>query len=75
MYETSDRIQAHLIRSVLDDAGIPAYVTGDALQGALGEVPVNMLAMRVQVPVEQAECAREIALAAERQVTSQQGAV
>lgn len=65
VYETSDRVRAHLIRSVLEDAGIPAHVSGDALQGALGEIPVNMLAMRVQVPYEHAELAREIALETE----------
>ena len=67
VYETNDRIQAHLVRSLLEDAGIPAHVSGDALQGAIGELPLTMLAMRVQVPVEHAEQAREIALERDRQ--------
>jgi len=65
VYETNDRVQAHLIRSVLEDAGVPAHVSGDALQGALGEIPVTMLAVRVQVPLEHADRARKIALDAE----------
>jgi hypothetical protein len=62
VYETSDRLQAHLIRSVLEDAGIPAHVGGDALQGAMGELPLTMLSIRVQVAPEHAEQAREIAM-------------
>ena len=50
---------------MLEDSGIPAHVSGDALQGAIGELPLTMLSIRVQVPSEHAERAREIALEAE----------
>ena len=66
VYETSDRVQAHLMRSLLDDAGIPAHVSGDALQGAMGELPLTMLSIRIQVPAESAEEARRIVLEADR---------
>ena len=67
VYETNDRVQAHLICSVLENAGIAAHVSGDALQGAMGELPLTMLSIRVQVASEHAGRAREIAMEAEGQ--------
>lgn len=59
--ETSDLVRANILRSVLSAAGIPAHVSGGALQGALGELPVTVF--RVQVSLEHAESARELAVA------------
>jgi hypothetical protein len=65
IYETSNSIQAHLIKSVLEQHDISAYVSGDSLQGAVGEIPPTMLYIRLQVPLEDAERAREIVLQTE----------
>lgn len=64
VYETNDRIKAHLIRAVLVQEGIPALVGGESLQGAVGELPALMF-IRVQVPIEHATRAREIALSSD----------
>lgn len=40
VYEAGHLIDAYLVRHVLEDAGIPAFVRGEALVGGLGELPV-----------------------------------
>lgn len=65
VYETNDQVQAHIIRCLLEAQQIPVHIGGEALQGAMGEIPLTMLSIRVQVPVEHARQAREIALASE----------
>ena len=66
VYETADRIQAHLIRSLLEQDDIVVHVAGESLHGVLGEVPPTMLYMRVQVPPEQVERARRLITQSER---------
>lgn len=40
VYEAGNVIDAHLVRHALEHAGIPAFVRGEALLGAMGELPV-----------------------------------
>ena len=40
VYQAENSIDAHLVRGVLEQHGIPAYVFGDYLAGAAGELPV-----------------------------------
>ena len=65
IYETSNQIQAHLIKSVLEQHEISAHIIGESLQGAVGEIPPTMLFIRLQVPLEDAQRAREIVLQTE----------
>lgn len=39
VYEAAHLIDAHLVRHALEDAGIPAFVRGEALLGGIGELP------------------------------------
>ncbi|NUS38133.1 MAG: DUF2007 domain-containing protein [Lysobacter sp.] len=39
VYEATNLIDAHLVRHALEDAGIPAFVRGEALLGGVGELP------------------------------------
>ncbi len=39
VYEAENLIDAHLARGVLEQAGIPAWVRGEHLVGAMGELP------------------------------------
>jgi len=39
VYEAANLIDAHLVRHALEDAGIPAFVRGEALVGGIGELP------------------------------------
>lgn len=48
VYEAENLIDAHLVKGVLEEAGIPAFVRGEFLTGAMGELPVSgMLAVCV----------------------------
>jgi hypothetical protein len=39
VYEAANLIDAHLVRHALEHAGIPVFIRGEALQGAIGELP------------------------------------
>ncbi|KQO00002.1 MULTISPECIES: DUF2007 domain-containing protein [Stenotrophomonas] len=49
VYQTSNLFDAHLVKHALEDAGIPAFVFGESLLGAGGELPLFGL-LRVCVP-------------------------
>ena len=51
VYTASNAIEANLLKHLLGQEGIEAYVGGEFLQGAAGELPVNGLA-RVMVADE-----------------------
>ena len=40
VYEAENLIDAHLVKGRLENEGIPVYVRGEYLTGALGELPV-----------------------------------
>lgn len=40
VYTASNSIQAHLVKILLQGEGIQTHVSGDYLQGAMGELPV-----------------------------------
>ena len=40
VYNASNSIEAYLIKNLLAQQEIPAYVFGDYLQGGVGEIPV-----------------------------------
>ena len=48
-YQAENLFDAHLARHALEDAGIPAFVFGEQLLGAGGELPIFGL-LRVCVP-------------------------
>ncbi|MCE7031071.1 DUF2007 domain-containing protein [Lysobacter sp. GX 14042] len=49
VYEAANLIDAHLVRHALEGIGIPVFLAGEALAGAMGELPLFGL-VRVQVP-------------------------
>ena len=61
-YRAHNLIDAHLARHVLEDAGIPAFVFGESLLGAGGELPLFGL-LRVCVPDSAKPEAEEIVAA------------
>ena len=54
-----------MIRVALEAENIPVHIAGEALMGAVGELPATLLQVEVQVSPEYAEQAREIALQCE----------
>jgi hypothetical protein len=65
IYQAADGMQAHIVRAALEEEGIPVNISGEALMGAVGELPATLLQVEVQVPPEFAVRAREIALQCE----------
>ncbi|MNN00850.1 hypothetical protein D3C81_1134520 [compost metagenome] len=49
VYQTNNLFDAHLVKHALEDAGIPAFVFGESLLGAGGELPLFGM-LRVCVP-------------------------
>lgn len=49
VYEAANIIDAHLVRHALEGLGIPVFLAGEALAGAMGELPLFGV-IRVQVP-------------------------
>lgn len=49
VYAAANLIDAHLVRHALEQAGIPAFVRGEALVGGIGELPAYGL-LSVAVP-------------------------
>lgn len=58
--------QGQVVAGVVEAAGIPVFLKGEHLLGAVGELPPNVAQLEVQVPVERAEEARAITLEWER---------
>lgn len=58
-YDAENLIDAHLIKGLLAQAGIEAFVRGQYLSGAIGELPAVGL-MAVMVADEDLSAAREV---------------
>jgi formyltetrahydrofolate synthetase len=59
VYSANSTTEAHLIKNLLEQQGIMAYVAGHYLQGGLGELPViNMI--QVQVAEDNAAAALQV---------------
>lgn len=55
-------VQGHLVAGAVEAEGIPVYLKGEMLQGAIGELAPDVRQVEVQVPMERVDRAREIAL-------------
>jgi hypothetical protein len=58
LYEASNAIEAHMIRDLLKQEGFTAYIRGEYLQGAVGEIPAGGL-VRLEIDESEYEQARE----------------
>jgi hypothetical protein len=55
-------IQGHIVAGAIESEGIPVYIKGEMLQGAVGELSADVHQVEIQVPVERADGARQIAM-------------
>jgi hypothetical protein len=60
VYEASSAIDAHLLRGLLEQRGIPVHIVGEHLLGAMGDLPAHGL-VGVLVPEAHAAEARAVA--------------
>ena len=63
VYEAENIIDAMLVKHALEAAEIPAFVAGAHLSGAIGELPMMMGLIRVQVPDSASDAADQIVAA------------
>lgn len=59
VYRAANLSDAHLLRQLMEAEGIPAFVQGEFLQGAVGELPANTEVL-VRVPDAHVAAARAI---------------
>lgn len=59
VYRAANLSDAHLLRQLMEAEGIPAFVQGEFLQGAVGELPANTEVF-VHVPDAHVEAARAV---------------
>lgn len=62
VFVAANVVQAHLVRGLIEVEGIDVYLKGEALSPAIGELPVDVTQVEVQVPALDRERAREIAM-------------
>jgi hypothetical protein len=62
VFVAADLTQGYLVSAAIESEGIPVFVKGEFLQGAVGELPANVSQVEVQVPVERVDEARLVAL-------------
>lgn len=59
VYSANSTTEAHIVKNLLEQQGIEAYVSGHYLQGGLGELPVIDL-IQVQVGAADEAAARQV---------------
>lgn len=59
VHRAANPSEAHLLRQLMEAEGIPAFVQGEFLQGAVGELPANTEVL-LHVPDEHVDAARAI---------------
>mgnify|MGYP001493774229 CR=1 FL=1 len=59
VYQAENIVDAHLVKNSLESAGVRAFVTGEYLTGAMGELPVMGL-VAVMVDDDDVEIARDV---------------
>ena len=62
VFIATDSVQAHLVKGLIESEKIRVYLRGEALSGAVGELPATVMQIEVQVPSEDYLEAREVAL-------------
>lgn len=60
VYRAANSVEAHLIRGMLEQHGISVRILGDGLASGIGELPMDVVQVEVQVPPGFSELARQL---------------
>ena len=60
VYRAANGTEANLLKGLLEHAGMPVRLLGDGLAGGLGELPVDVMQVDIEVPVGYRQYAREL---------------
>ena len=62
VFIAANSTEGHVVAGAIEAEGIPVYIKGEMLQGAVGELSALEYQVEIQVPIERADRAREIAM-------------
>ena len=60
IYRAANSTEAHLLKGLLEQHGMPVRMFGEGLAGGLGELPVDVMQVDIEVPVGYRKFAREL---------------
>ena len=60
VYRAANSVEAHLIRGMLEQHGISVRILGDGLSSGIGELPLDVVQVEVQVPPGFSALARQL---------------
>ena len=60
VYRAANATEAHVLRGILGQHQIDARIIGEGLSSAMGELPVNVAEVEIQVPTGYLDRAREL---------------
>lgn len=60
IYQAANSLEAHMLKGALEVAGIRVQLRGEALAGALGELPANAIEVMLLVKPRDLESARRL---------------
>ena len=60
VYRAANSVEAHLIRGMLEQHGISVRILGDVLSSGIGELPLDVVEVEVQVPPGFCALARQL---------------
>ena len=69
IYRAANSLEAHLLKGALEVSGIAVQLQGEALAGALGELPANAIEVTILVKRHQLAQAQQILLDYQQQNT------
>jgi hypothetical protein len=72
-YHAESLIDAHLVKNALEQADIPAFIAGEFLTGAVGQLPARDF-LAVMVPEAAADAAESIVRVIDRQLAEARAA-
>ncbi len=73
-YHAESLIDAHLVKDALEHAGIPAFIAGEFLTGAVGQLPARDF-IAVMVPDSASDEAEDIVRALDAQLAEARAAL
>ena len=60
VYRAANATEAHVIRGFLEQYGIKVRLLGEGLSSGLGELPVDVIEVEIQVPAGYCQLARQL---------------
>jgi hypothetical protein len=60
VYRAANTVEAHMLKGMLEQHGVRARILGGGLSSGVGELPVDVIQVSIEVPVGYRQLAREL---------------